>query len=380
AAFFTSFILLMTLLREAAETSRAVRDVGAQLTHQPAGRRYIATGLGGHFLGVLLNFGAVSLLASLIQQGLRADPKETKADRRRYAIRQQRQISALVRGFSWMIVWAPTTITQAVLLAALPDIRIERLILLGFALTALVFLVGWIEDRVRWHRIMRTARPVVPQTAPLSSWRDLGIVCAVLIGGTLAVQTLFSVPTTRALMVAAPLLLVGWVVAQRGARDGQRRLAEIARYAVPKNARDSIGLGAAGFIGVAAAALAPSDAIVEWFHPEQLPPVLFLLALPVTVILAGQIALSPIMTVAFLGAVVTDLPLQPASPELVGVALAVGWALTMTASPNATGTIAVSNMTGLPPVTLTWQWNLVFTAFALMTAGLFFWVCLALGY
>ncbi len=110
-AFFAAFILLMTLLREAAITSPAVQALGHFLTGQQPGRRFVATYLGGHLGGVLLNFGAISLLAPLIQRGVRAEPVLNADDERRATIREQRQLSALIRGFAFVITWAPTTLT-----------------------------------------------------------------------------------------------------------------------------------------------------------------------------------------------------------------------------------------------------------------------------
>jgi hypothetical protein len=52
-AFFAAFILLMTLLREAAVTSPAVLNLGHFLTSQQPGRRFVATYVGGHLSGVL---------------------------------------------------------------------------------------------------------------------------------------------------------------------------------------------------------------------------------------------------------------------------------------------------------------------------------------
>ena len=68
-AYFAAFILSMMLLREAAVTSASVLAVGAWMTRQPPGRRFVATWVGGHLAGILMNFGAVSLLAPLVQRG-----------------------------------------------------------------------------------------------------------------------------------------------------------------------------------------------------------------------------------------------------------------------------------------------------------------------
>ena len=108
AAYFASFIALLTALKIAAERSASVLTVGRYLIKQPTGRRFIATASGGHALGVFLNFGAISLMAPLIQSAtIRADGTVDQD-------LERRQMSALLRGFAWILLWAPTTLTQTV--------------------------------------------------------------------------------------------------------------------------------------------------------------------------------------------------------------------------------------------------------------------------
>ena len=60
ASFFAAFIYLVTLLKEAAQRSPSVLELGKYLTRQRRGRRYYSLAIGGHVMGVLLNFGAIS--------------------------------------------------------------------------------------------------------------------------------------------------------------------------------------------------------------------------------------------------------------------------------------------------------------------------------
>jgi hypothetical protein len=373
-AFFASFIMLMTLLREAAITSPAVLALGHFLTNQQPGRRFLATYAGGHLSGVLLNFGAISLLAPLIQRGVRAEPVLTPEDARRAEIREQRQLSALIRGFSFVITWAPTTLTQAIILGSLPGVSVARVMMLGLGLSTLMLGIGWIEDRLRWGRPRRRA-PGLPRLAfPWRAARDLGLVALCLIGGAYGAREVLAITTAQALMLVAPLMLAGWVFTQNadaGAGPGlgalRRRLIEIASGPLPRMTRDAYTLGAAGFIGVAAARLAPVDAIAAHLALDSIAPWLFLSVLPVIIVTAGNIAISPIMVVVFLTAVVSALPALPADPNLIALSLGSGWALSMTASPNATGPILLAGLTGLPVTTLTWRWNGVYSLMAMVT-------------
>jgi hypothetical protein len=372
-AFFAAFILLMTLLREAAVTSPAVLSLGHFLTNQQPGRRFIATYVGGHLSGVLLNFGAISLLAPMVQRGVRAEPIATAEDERRATVREQRQMAALIRGFAVVITWAPTTLTQAIILHSLPGLHTGRVMLMGLAVSGVFLLVGWAEDRLRWGRPRRRAPGLPVVRFPLAAARDLGLVGLILIAGTYSARAAFGTTTAQALMLMAPVMLVGWVFTQnlehgagQGARAVCRRLGEIVAGPLPRMTRDAYLLGVAGFIGAAAARLAPVDMIAAHLALESIPPWLFLSSLPVIIMLSGNIAMSPIMVVVFLAAVISALPVLPAEPDLIAVSLGAGWALSMTASPNATGPILLSGITRLPTTTLTWRWNGVYSLAALV--------------
>lgn len=374
-AYFAAFILSMMLLREAAVTSASVLAVGAWLTRQPPGRRFTATWFGGHMAGILMNFGAVSLLAPLVQRGVRAEPAETEEDRRRVAVRERRQLSALIRGFSWVICWAPTTLTQAIILEAVPGLEYGPAIAAGLSLSALMLGLGWAEDRLRWGRPRRAGGP--PRPFPGRAALDLLAIYALLVLGALMVQQLIATSLPQALMTIAPVLLIGWVVAQ--ARAGViggagRRLSEIVSVSVPRLARDAYLLGVAGYIGITAAALAPVPAIARWTEQSGIPDWILLAALPALTVLGGQVALSPMMIVVFLAAVVSSLPVLPASPEIVGIALGAGWALSMTAAPNATGALLIAGATGIPSTVTTWRWNGVYSLAALGALTLLAWL------
>jgi hypothetical protein len=368
-AYFAAFILSMMLLREAAATSRSVLDVGAWMTRQPPGRRFVATWIGGHLAGILMNFGAISLLAPLVQRGVRAETAETADVRRRAAIRERRQLCALIRGFAWVICWAPTTLTQAIILDVVPGLEPGRAIATGIALSLVMLALGWTEDRLRWGRPRTSGRAGPP---PVRAALDLAAVYALLILGALGVQALIEVPLPQALMTVAPVMLIGWVASQSlaGVTGGARaRLAEIVKVGIPRLAGDAYLLGVAGYIGIAAARLAPVPAIADWTEHAGIPGWVLIAGLPALIVLGGQVALSPMMMVVFLAAVVSALPSLPASPEVVAVALGSGWALSMTAAPNATGALLIAGATGVPSTVATWRWNGLYSlaALALLT-------------
>lgn len=380
AAFFAAFIYLVTLLKEAAQRSQSILELGLYTTRQPRGRRYYGLAVGGHLMGVLLNFGAVSLLTPLIQRGARTASNDPIAIRQA----EQQQISALLRGFSWMIMWSPTALTQAVLFTSIPSIDLSVTISLGIAAAVIMVLIGRFEDRIRWRGVDLPATTQM-QSLPVQAIFRFGVVCVFLVGLTFWVLSMAQVTAAIALMLVAPVMMVGWIFAQQFKRRQGDVLAStmtniwrILSLSSISMGRTSFMLGAAGFIGEAAAILAPVDLVAHSLEQMNMPDWLFLMALPLLISLAGQIALSPILIVVFLSAIINALPILPADPNLIVFALGAGWAMSMTASPNASATLLVAGVTNIPPTTLTWCWNgvyalMCYAAFSVMFIILTLW-------
>lgn len=352
AAFFAVFIAALTAVRDVAARSRSVQAVGRFLTGQPAGRRYYATALGGHSLGIFMNFGAVSLMAPMVQSSAVGRDGEPNPDLER------RQISALIRGFTWVIIWAPTTLTQALLLTIFDEVTWRDIAFQGLATAALMILIGRAYDRWEWRG---RALPG-PSDGLAPPWRALATVagvCAGLIAATFLLTAVTGFTVAQSLLFMAPLISVLWVWAQP--RHGHGPLGLLGQVFAPSTAslaRSAVALGASGYIGRLAAVALPVDAWAHALNLASVPGWLFLAALPVLITLGGQVALSPIMVVVFIGELLGGLEVLPTGPAQIYLALSIGWALGMTASPNATATLIVSGATQIPATRLTWAWNL----------------------
>ena len=370
ALYLASFILLMGLLREGAVTSPAVLDCGSYVTLQPSRRRFLAVFTGSHLFSVLINLGALSLLAPIIQRGVRRgrDPEAPLDEIAR--VRERRQLSASLRGFAWFLVWAPTAVTQAVLPTLIPGIDAGHLIGIGLAVAATMLLVSWAEDSLRWWPLRRRLRASgslprpVRQAFPGAAFGRLGAVCGLLFGLTLGFSWSAGVSVVSGVMLAAPVTLAVWVVAQQGRRRleaAAARLREIATVSLPGAVREAVSLACAGFIGTLAAHLVPADQVAAALELGSLPGWLFLLGLSVLVLLGGQVALSPITMAVFLGSLVAELGALPVDPTLAALAIAAGTAICTTGAPFASGTLMLARASGYSGVTLTWRWNLAYT-------------------
>ena len=387
AAYLASFILLMALLREGALTSPSVLQVGTFLTRQPASRRFVTLFAGGHFFSVLINLGSLSLLAPIIQRGVRANIPEGNALDEISQVREQRQLNATFRGFSWILVWAPTAVTQAVMPTLMSGIDAARLITTGLGLAILMFLVSWAEDKLRWRGFAKRLReegrlPAIIKTKfPVNAFRNLGFVSLALFGLSISFSKLAEVTIVTGVMLTSPIVVCTWIYLQHIATTpNQRRidviyrLDEITFKSMPGYIREAMFIACAGFIGTLAAKLVPGGDVAAAIGLAHLDGWIVLWALTISVWVFGQVGLSPITMAVFLGSLVAELPGLPVDITHAALAIAAGTAVSTTGAPFAAGAIMLSRATGHSAFTLTWRWNGIYTLISIAVLGIYFWV------
>jgi hypothetical protein len=187
-------------------------------------------------------------------------------------------------------------------------------------------------------------------------------VCTILIGATAALQLSAGYTTALSLMFVAPAVTLFWFARGKPAGTSLGRHMGTFWPALKTDAaalaRSAIALGLSGFIGRSLAEVLPVATLTQDLDRAAVPGWLFLAVLPVLITLGGQVALSPIILIVFIGQVVQTFPIMPAEPTHIVFALSAGWAISMFASPNATATLLISATSKIPPTTLTWRWNL----------------------
>ncbi|WP_282610066.1 hypothetical protein [Pelagibius sp. Alg239-R121] len=377
ASFLAAFMILLALLRDGAVTSPSVLAVGRYLTRQPPGRRYLALQTGGHLLGVILNFGCLSLLGPLIQRGVRAEQDDAAMTQQTgsseiTAIRERRQMSALTRGFSWIIAWSPTAITQAFVPLVLTGVQAGRMAAMGAGITLIFFLAGWLEDRVRGARIRArlAALGQLPTPNPLAfpkaDFFRFAMVCLAL--GLMSSAIILSTgsATVPALMLTAPVVTAVWVWLQhRKQKDGWRatilRGREIVTQSIPNSSPEALTLSVAGYSGIMAAGLTDAQALAAWIGLDGIPPLAIYLAVAAIVPLASNLAIPSMLVVTFLGSLFSALPQLGLDPTVLGFALVMGWGLNLIGSPFSATSLVLARVTGIAGTTLSWHWNGVYS-------------------
>jgi len=377
-AFLMAFILLLTFLYETALKSPSITACGQFMTRQPPGKRFVSLFFGSSVMSVLFNLGVISLLTPLIQNGVRSNNPIDPLN----SIREQRQLVAVQRGVAWGIIWSPTALAPLTLLDLLPDIDRIRWISLGFAIAFVVTCIGWLEDRLRFRSLKRRAQK--PATPPL---RAIGFFIAAfcwLLLLAVLISELFEENIVYGLMLSCPIMMVGWLIAQQGGLRGNalnnvvQSLKETVFNKLPQTLPVSITLACAGFIGRAIAALVPAEQFADFIGMNSMPQFVFLSLIPLAILVASWLALSPIVAAVFLGTVFGSLTTLPIDPTLLALSISCGWAMAMTASPIVTLVLLMARMSGYSGRTIAFSWNtgfaiacyvfIVFT-FWLLTAG-----------
>ncbi len=379
ATYLAAFMLLLALLRDGAVTSGSVLRLGQYLTRRPPGQRYMAIHAGGHALGMILNFGALSLLGPLIQRGVRSD---AAVNPELANWRERRQMSALARGFSWIIAWSPTAVTQALVASVVSGSKPLVMAAIGLFVAAGVAVIGWGEDRMTGsrarsalaaHNALPPQNPVT-EAFPWPAFRRFCLVCATLASISIFMIIVTGAKVVPALMLASPLVTIVWLWFQHKG-DGNTldtvvmRLKEIARTSVPAGAPEAITLSSAGYIGIVAAGLSNAPYLASLAGINAWPPIAAYLGVMALIPLASNLAMPPMLTVTFLGSLYSALPESPLEPTLLAASMALGWALNLTASPFGATPLILSRITGIPGTVLSWRWNGWFTLAAFIWAA-----------
>jgi hypothetical protein len=384
ALVFVAIMHALGLLRDAARSSRAVRDCGVWLIAQPPAWRFAAIAGGGHAFGIALNMGAVTLLGTLVN---RANTLAAAGgDARVVAIRRERMNVALLQGFFAVLVWSPMAISIAFTLAMIPSLTWFDIAPPALAFTAVFFALAWAIDRLKWPPNRRLS-PALPRAAPPARKAlPMGLLILALVGLTLGLKTLFRYPMLEAIATVAFGFALPWLYLQyrrRMAKAGAasagaatlRRLRAHLRRRLAEARPEAIVLAAASFLGVTLGALARQAGLPDLL--DALAPPAWLLAIGVAAFVIGgsQLGIVALVTSGIAGGAVLGMANSPLAPLALALSIQIGWALSSVLSAYSGGTMLLARIVGVEPTAFR-RWNLPWaaTCFALfgVAAYLFF--------
>ncbi len=423
-AAYGAFFLALTTLRDAAETSPLVRRCGAHLVAQPPGRRYVALTAGGHLFGIILSYGSIELLGSMVTRANTLEAAGGSEPVR--TLRARRMLMAIYRGFCVMNCWSPLNLMTAVVSTAVPEAPMRLLMPIALVVSVGMAALGWLEDRISAARRATSggARPVSRE-----SWtvhlRIAALIALVMLLAE-AGSAVFGVKLVTGVTIVVPTVAAGWVLVQLrryvGVRLGSSRRVNraslvgegggggwheppadgrIARasipgreggntvvalsfrsmlrllgllrrravrflWRVPHFRSEATVLAGSGFMGVAIGGALPTTGMAPLL--AHLPAIALPLLVPVLLIATGQIGLNPVAVVALFGAIIPHPAALGVPPAVFAFACMLGWGLAINMTPMSASAITTARWARVSPWTVSTAWNATFTASALLLA------------
>ncbi len=374
--FLMNFLLLLTLLHQAASTSNAVAQVGSSLTQQPASRRYLAISGGTSIMGVIFNLGTITMLTPLIHEGV----ARSHGDQQLKNIRERRQLNAMLRGFAWCVIWSPTALAPVAVMELIDGIDRNLWSFYGFFISLLILAIGWLEDRYMFRKFAGMAQQQGETSLPIpkTSFLHFGQALGILFGLSYLFSWLANDTIMVGVLFACPLMVVGWLILQ--ARDNQlpvfrqttKKVHDIIFGKLTSNLGILVTLGCSGFIGRTAAALVPAEEVALALNLYDMPDYVFLFLVPMAMVPFSFLGLSPIVMAVFFGGFFGGLEVLPADPTLLALSISTGWALSMTMSPFATVVLLMSRLNGIGATDLTLRWNWLFNIITIIAMSFMF--------
>lgn len=361
AAFFATFIACLGMLRMAAATSPLVKRCGAALIRQPPRWRYATLSVGATAFGIILNLGVIALLGVMSLKGntLEAAGGHEIVQR----VRRRRMLTAVLRGFSLSPIVSPLGICLAVILSSYPDLRWVTLLPYTLGTAAILFLVGWLQDRLQAPR--RLAE-LVPVTEP-AGLGPLAAFAAVLLGIVVLTFAAASAAGTRlpvAVLFTVPLSAFIWMALQRrrlggglGLLRAARAFGRRSRKFFPGMRTEVAVLGSAGFIGELLSAMLPRTWLATHLAASGLHGPGLAAAATAAVVVAAQLGLNPIVSVTLLASVLSDTAALGVPEPVMAAGLMAGWGLAMATSPLTASMLMTARLGGVSPYTVGYRWN-----------------------
>ena len=368
AGMLIGLFTALNMLRDAAQSSALLQRCGSVLVRQPPGRRFLALSLGAHLVGLVLNFGVLPLLGTMVVRG--NSLAAAGGDPEIVAIRQQRMMTALMRGFALMTVWSPLSVSFAVTEAVVPGVNWARLLPLQGLLTILLLALAWGLDRRAFP-----PRLVVPQGGRDPEPGDgaavgkmLALVLGV-VGLSVAMAHLVHVRLIEGAMVVVPVAAWLWLAVQRALPSlsavGWGRalvgavpeLGRRLRVSLPEARNEVAILGGSLFLGSLLGSWIPSSALAWLVETLHLPALALAIMLSFSVIVLARLGISQLITVTLIGHALSHLTGLGLNPAVLASGLMAVWSLSICVTTVGAAVLWIARMSDVPIAKAGWGWN-----------------------
>jgi hypothetical protein len=298
---------------------------------------------------------------------------ETDAEGRiRNGVRMRRMLMAIQRGFVSTLNWSPLAFSMAVGTTVIAGSSWEGTVGYGLLTAVVLTAVGWFVDAAFKPPRPAGAPPPPPPVGDLSSLIPLFSLLLSIVVCVGAGVFLTGMRITMVVMAVVPLIAMAWVAVQAAwPENPEARVpsvpAEVARRCLDYCGREldtykseMVLLFMAGFIGKLGGALAAPLVTGHLVDFSRVPAWAILVGLVWGLPLLGQIGMHPILAVSMIGPLLPDPAVLGISPDLVLLAMTIGWAFSGATSPFTATVLLVALFGRVSATTVGLRWNGMF--------------------
>jgi hypothetical protein len=372
-AFFAFFLIALSLLKEAASSSRSVNLTGLALLQQQPIRRYALLTFSSHLLGILMSVGAINLLGTMIQKSL-YDNRDT-VDARINSARQRRMMLAVLRGFCSIPLWAPTTVTITLLVTTIPDLQWIDIMPYGLYLTLALLLFGIWLDYIQAPKYLSHLVPSISNN--LSDLKVslpilIVVITLAIVSGILIFVT--SLRPISAVLVSAAIVSTAWIFAQYQREHNKVSAMRLTVkyftsdifFRLPLQRSEIVFFAGSVLIGRLLLIVLDLEWIAQQLVNMNISAALTLILSSWIIFIAALLYINPMISVTLIAGALSQLPGVENMPVTIALVMMVTWAVVIGSSPITTSVRIGAKLIAISPFQLGIKWNGLYSALVLL--------------
>ncbi len=377
-AFFSFLLIALGVLKDAALTSNSIRLTGLALLEQKPTRRYAMLTVTAHILGILMSLGSVNLLGTMVQQGLSHNSKAI--DPRIEQARKRRMMMAVMRGFCSIPLWAPTSVTIALLVTTIPKLQWTDILPYGLYITLAMLLFGAWLDYIKAPKNLRHLVPAISSDlSDLKVSLPIGIVVITLAILSAALIVATPLRPISTVLISAPIVSAAWIFMQFHHRHNKTISAQLTVRRFQKQVFQRLPLQRSEILffacSIAIGRLLLSVLDLDWIAVQlaylNMSPTSILISASWTIILCSFVFINPMISVTVMAGVLSKLPGVESMPVTIALVMMVTWTIVIGISPFTAVMRVGAKLIDVSPVQLGLEWNGWFSVIVLVVLDVF---------
>lgn len=360
ALIFLVLFGAVTFVEYPALRSPAMHHAREVILQQPPGRRYLVVTSAAHFLGAVVNFAALTLLATFLKQASDRDVR-------------RRMGAAMCRGFAAGAAWSPFFVSMAVILSLMPQLRWIDIALPGFPLAAVILSYGWLFDRTTRTPAKRPPlRPAGKVAIRPTAFGWLALLAVILVSLVLTMSEVGAMPIPLAIFLVVPGFAFAWLLvlrARRVAGDGSiAGFAGHVREGLPNLRGEVLLFLAANILGQGIASAVDPGTLEGLMQAAGLTGAGAIFALLLGMLVCAAMAIHPLVLIVVL-AHILDPSLLGVADQSLALIMVCFWGLGAVLSPVSGLTLFMAQALGEPLWRVAWVRNGVYSTVGALVCG-----------